>query len=366
VGVKSASAAIEHVAPRVLYQGEYPTEPLADDAHGDFSVDVVVHMTSPAATSGTLTATGAWAGGAASVPVTLPAGASNVTITLPAANNAVKLWWPAQTPGAQNLYNITVQFTEAGGSTPKVAMRRVGFRVLTLVTGNDTDPSTLAGKDGQDGFTMRFKVNGANIWSRGSNMIPMVRYRGTASASLLQPTSHPRFHFSATLCFRRRSSRAATRTPRTAASCRALRRRASTPSDCGAAAFTNCRRGTTRAMNSASSSTTTQCTRRGISASLRHATGAAHARLKGAPELTPSPPLSAPAATPMQTAEVQYQIRRLAEHPSIGIWDGCKCVQWPLRCARPSAVSTLKPPASVHRPPSSVSAMGTVFTRISS
>lgn len=33
----------------------------------------------------------------------------------------------------------------------------------------------------------------------------------------------------------------------------------------------------------------------------------------------------------MQTAEVQYQIRRLAEHPSIGIWDGCKCVQWPIR-----------------------------------
>lgn len=180
VGVKSSSAAIEHVSPRVFYNGEYPTEPLTDDSHGDFSVDVVVHMTSPAATSGTLTATGAWVGGSASVPVTLPAGASNVTVTLPAANNAVKLWWPAQTPGAQNLYNITVEFTEAGG-IPKVAMRRVGFRILTLVTGNDTDPSTLAGKDGQDGFTMRFKVNGANIWSRGSNMIPMEELEGRHS-----------------------------------------------------------------------------------------------------------------------------------------------------------------------------------------
>jgi beta-galactosidase/beta-glucuronidase len=176
VGVKAASAAIDHVAPRVFYKGAYPTEPLSDTAHGDFSVDVVVHMTSIAATSGTLAVTGEWAGGSASVPVNLPAGASNVTVTLLAANNAVKLWWPAQTPGAQNLYNITATFTETGGA-PKVATRRVGFRTFTLVTGNDTDPSTLAGKDGQDGFTMRFKVNGANIWSRGSNMIPMVRAR---------------------------------------------------------------------------------------------------------------------------------------------------------------------------------------------
>ena len=33
-------------------------------------------------------------------------------------------------------------------------------------------PSTLAGVDGSGAFTMRFRVNGANIWSRGSNWIP--------------------------------------------------------------------------------------------------------------------------------------------------------------------------------------------------
>jgi hypothetical protein len=173
VGVARASAAITHVAPRVFYKGAYPSAPLTDGAHGDFSVDVVVHFAAPAATTGSLTVAGAW-GATATVPVALPAGASNVTVTLAAADNAVKLWWPAQTPlsvGAQTLYNLSVAFTEAGGAVTKADARRIGFRVFTLVTGNDTDPTTLAGKDGQTGFTMRFKVNGADIWSRGANMI---------------------------------------------------------------------------------------------------------------------------------------------------------------------------------------------------
>jgi len=31
----------------------------------------------------------------------------------------------------------------------------------------------------------------------------------------------------------------------------------------------------------------------------------------------------APSATPTQSAEILYQVRRLAEHPSIAVWDGC-------------------------------------------
>ena len=74
-----------------------------------------------------------------------------------------------------------------GGAAAAVSdSRRIGFRVFSLVTGeaamedgggeercgaglhctplpppssgNDTDPSTLAGRDGSDTFTMRFKV----------------------------------------------------------------------------------------------------------------------------------------------------------------------------------------------------------------
>jgi beta-mannosidase len=162
LGIVPGSAAIEYVTPRVKYLGAYPLVPLSDDApHGDFEVDVVVHFRAPAATSGILRVTGAW-GSEASVPVALPAGSSNVTVSLVAANNSVRLWWPAQTAGGggQPLYAVNVSFLpSSGGSWALVAdSRRVGFRVFALVTGNDTDPSTLAGKDGQETYTMRFKV----------------------------------------------------------------------------------------------------------------------------------------------------------------------------------------------------------------
>lgn len=97
------------VSPLVFYQGQYPTVPLLDNDHGDFKVNVVVHLFAPAATSGTVSVTGEWTDGAASLPVSLPAGDSNVTVTVFAKNNAVKLWWPAMTPGGllPNLYNLS-------------------------------------------------------------------------------------------------------------------------------------------------------------------------------------------------------------------------------------------------------------------
>ena len=181
VGV--SSAAITHVAPLVFYKGAYLSTPLSDTSHGDFSVDVVIHLSAPVAARGTLSASGAW-GSTASLPVELPAGASNFSLSLTANDNAVALWWPAQTPelrGTQALYNISVTFTPSSGGAVVAASRRIGFRVFTLVTGNDTDPSTLAGKDGSGSFTMRFKVNGADIWSRGANVIPMEELEGRTS-----------------------------------------------------------------------------------------------------------------------------------------------------------------------------------------
>jgi beta-mannosidase len=252
---------------------------------------------------------GAW-GATASMPVSVPAGASNFTVTLPAANNTVKLWWPAQTPGAQNLYNVTTTFTPAAGGAPVIAARRIGFRIFTLVTGNDTDPSTLAGKDGSGGFTMRVKVNGADVWARGANVIPMEELEGRLSDA-------------------------------------AHRRLVQSAADAGFNTLRVWGGGIWQldAFYDAASE---------LGMLLYH--DAMYAGYFAGSHT--------PAVTLTQDAELRHQIRRLAEHPSVAIYDGCKCGQWLIHratIARSTHKHPPSPPTSIHRPPSSVSAIFRVY-----
>jgi hypothetical protein len=181
--VPNGGAAITQLVPLTYYNGAYPTAPLTDATHAGFTLKVRAHMWAPAAVSGSVTVAGSWGGASSPTPVSLPAGESNATVSLVAGPGSVKLWWPNGLPGLlQNLYTVSAVFTPAAPAAPAAAAQRnLGFRVFTLVTGNDTDPSTLQGKDGSGFFTMRFKVNGANIWSRGGNMIPMEEMEGRMS-----------------------------------------------------------------------------------------------------------------------------------------------------------------------------------------
>jgi len=59
----------------------------------------------------------------------------------------------------------------------------VGFRVMSLVTTNDTDPVERAKDEGADGsgsFGVLWRVNGEAIWSKGANMIPMDNFEGAS------------------------------------------------------------------------------------------------------------------------------------------------------------------------------------------
>jgi beta-galactosidase/beta-glucuronidase len=187
------SAAVTHVVPQIFYQGAYPTAPLTEGTHGGFSVDVNVHLWAPTGgAKGSVCATPGWGSMTkACADVSATAGSSVHTLNLTASAKDVKLWWPAGV-GAQPLYNITVSFTASGtqkthsdAAAAITLSRRVGFRHFALVTGNDTDPAYVAGaigKEGTDQNGMFFRVNGAVVFSKGANMIPMEELEGRMDA----------------------------------------------------------------------------------------------------------------------------------------------------------------------------------------
>lgn len=214
VPIAPKSAAITHVVPSITYTGPYPTEPLTDATASPFQVGVTLHTWAPQPTTATLAVAGSWGeGGFTSGTISVPAGDGKISTVLTA--KGVKLWWPNGF-GEQPLYNLTASLTfafgdktdsdsaplrigsaehgesdqtgeSARGSTEVVAgvsgrgetavassTRRVGFRYLVLVTGNDTDPAYVAAAATQDGSapkggvtTFIFRVNGAPVFAKG-------------------------------------------------------------------------------------------------------------------------------------------------------------------------------------------------------
>ena len=182
-----SNVAVTDVVPLVFYQGPFPIAPLSRQTVGDFQVQVRLHFWAPMATNGTVQVIGSWSTGTLSENVVLPAGESNYTLTLGAAAGSVDLWWPSGA-GAQPLYDVTAIFIPTSGQKLTTAPRQIGFRFVALVTGNDTDPAWVKANENVDGSAnqgMLFRVNGAPIYARGANMIPIDNFEGRYSEMTL-------------------------------------------------------------------------------------------------------------------------------------------------------------------------------------
>ena len=188
------SAAISQLVPHTFYQGAHPTFRLNDSDHAGFEVRTLIELVClvKVGCSGTVTVEGDWPGAVKeSTDVSgLPVGTSNVTVILSAhQTKGVKLWHP-HGHGAQPRYSLTATFTpsvaaDEGGRASAVATRKIGFRTIALITVNDTDASiasSAASEDGTGQLTMFFRVNGAPVYARGGNKIPMELLDGRMSA----------------------------------------------------------------------------------------------------------------------------------------------------------------------------------------
>ena len=198
------AAAVTHVVPAVTYTGAYPVAPLTDATAAPFLVELIVHTRAQRATTALLTASGEWdPAHPVALTVAVPAGEATASIKLTA--HGVKLWWP-NGHGEQPLYNVSVTLTFPADATAAEAgdpgagavvvagtARRIGFRYAVLVTGNDTDPAYVAAAATTDGSSVRgmmntffFRVNGAAVYAKGANMVPMEEMEGRANADALR------------------------------------------------------------------------------------------------------------------------------------------------------------------------------------
>lgn len=184
-----ATSALTNVKTQVFYTGAYPTAPLTDASAGPWRVDVTAYLSSPNGASGSLTVVGAWAPGSPnSMQVTVPAGAVetafNLSLTVPVGG--VQLWWPNTLSSQRPMYALNVTFTPSSGPAGArviTSSRSIAFRTVALVTADDSNPAALQGVPGSGNLTMRLKVNGADMSTRGANWIPaeQVEGRGTAA-----------------------------------------------------------------------------------------------------------------------------------------------------------------------------------------
>ena len=191
------------VVPRVYYQGSYPRTPMWQGSQGDFLVQVNVHFDNPMDNYGDnddidddetffplmlLVQSNFSQPSLQTIP--LQGNETHVVVNLTASSDDIELWWP-NGMGKQPLYLVKVALAMANHSRedddfylvgPWIE-RRIGFRTLALVTANDTDDAVLNAMidnqtEGSGHHGMFFRINGAAVWCRGANVIPMDQLEG--------------------------------------------------------------------------------------------------------------------------------------------------------------------------------------------
>ena len=176
---------VTDATPLVTYRGPFPTKPLSDGEHAGFTLNLTLHTRSVRAISANVSIQPSWRTTPITARMNAPAGVGSATVLINVNAEEILLWWPTGL-GAQPLYNVDVYVSTAGSRTPLHISRRIGFRYFAIVTGNDTSAAYVdknVNVTGTDTQGMRFRINGAPIFARGANVIPMDTMEGRYTAA---------------------------------------------------------------------------------------------------------------------------------------------------------------------------------------
>lgn len=185
---------IAHVVPKVYYTGGHVTIPMVHGPEADFCVLVEVHVISPGrdyhpGDDGEMVVELQSDFGPPTTLALPPLQADTDTIVqfnITVSKDDIELWWP-NGMGAQPLYSLNVRLKRAsdGSTRPSPAIyKRIGFRTAALVTINDLNETAVqeaSHVQGSGTHGMYFRINGALVWSRGGNMVPMDQLEGRLS-----------------------------------------------------------------------------------------------------------------------------------------------------------------------------------------
>jgi beta-mannosidase len=185
------SVFITDMAPKIYYLGPYPQSPLWDGPADDFVVHVDVYVrcvvdTTEAQTHSFILARSTFSNETFRIPLPkLRAGdEQTISFNMTASKESIKLWWPNGL-GEQPLYMLELAIKHDNESDGQLRwmQKRIGFRVASLVTVNDADVDVVEDlmehpREGSGKHGMYFRINGALLWSRGANVVPMDQLEG--------------------------------------------------------------------------------------------------------------------------------------------------------------------------------------------